>query len=215
MFIKIKPKCLICREKYIIYKYIFIIDICRKCFNNIINVRKFRKLNGILKEEHFVIYQNLNLINYKEPIDLVNFPLPHPYGNIIRTVDFVFGNFTLRLELSQEYICFKRNRIVNITDNILLYRDIYILNKTYEDIFNEVLYHRYYDVDSLFIQIFDNPDICFKTIDKYKKKLLDANIRLLRLYDKGEKKEILQNFANKFDEYFPFCEGQKVLYNSL
>jgi hypothetical protein len=207
MFIKRKQKCLICQERFIIYKYIFITDICKKCYNHTINIRTYRKLN--LKEENFAIYQNLNLVHYKEPVEFVHFVLPHPFGNIIRTAEFAFGNFVLKLELSQEHICYKRNRIVNITENILLYKDIYILNKTYEQIFNEVIYHRYYDVDSLFIQIFDNPDICFKAIDKYKKKLLDANIRLIRLYDDGKNKHILQNYADKFDEYFPFCHGQK------
>jgi hypothetical protein len=203
---KKKKKCLICRGELILYKNYFFTDICKKCFNNITNIRFYRKLN--INSDKFAIFQNNQLINYKEPIEFVHFVLPHPFGNIIRTVEFNYRGFKLKIELSQEHICYKRNRIINITDNIILYKDIYILNKTYEDIFNEVIYYKYYHADSLFIQIFDDPDVFFKNIDIYKIYLINSNIKLVRLYDSGKNKQILQNYADKFDEYYPFCTGQ-------
>lgn len=196
MFKKKKIKCRICKNLLIIHPLYFIKDVCINCYNYIINVNNFRKLN--LKDQNLMSY-----LLYE--IDFVYFVLPHPFGNIIRSIDTKCQKITLKIELSQEQISYKRNRIVNITDNILLYTHIHILNKTYEHIFNEILFDIYYDIDSLFIQIFDTSENCFKTIEKYKEYFaLNSNIRLFRLYDNGQNKSILQNYAKKFDECYPF-----------
>ena len=206
-----KKRCLVCFKVIKCYKYIYNIyfkDICSNCLDNCINIKYYRKLKK--NETNFIIYQNKEIINYAEPVCLTRFALYHPFGNVIRSVDLKFGHKTLRIELSQERIAYKRNRLINITNNILVYTHYYILNKDYDNIFDEVLYYNYNDVDTIFLQIYDTSKNCFSSIEKYQKLLVTkTNISLLRLYDEGINKNFLQDFANKFDEMYPFCTGQK------
>ena len=208
-----KKCCLICFKMIKHYKYIYntyFKNICCNCLGNCINIKHYRKIKR--NETNFIIYQNKEIINYVEPIYLTRFALYHPFGNIIRSVDLKFGYKTLRIELSQERIAYKRNRLINITNNILVYTHYCIFNKNYDNIFDEVLYYNYYDVDTIFLQIYDTSQHCFSSIEKYIKLLATkTNISLLRLYDEGINKDILQNFANKFDEFYPFCNGQIYL----
>jgi hypothetical protein len=218
LFGKNKKKCcLICFKVIKNYRYIYntyFNNICSNCFENCINFKHYRKLKK--HESNFVIYQNKDIINYTEPIYLTKFALYHPFGNIIRSVDLTYGYNTLKIELSQERIAYKRNRLINITDNILIYTHYYILNKTYDDIFEEILYYNYINIDTIFLEIFNtsyNTSYnCFTSIEKYKKIFATkTNISLLRLFNEGIDKNVLQNFANTFDEMYPYCNGQNIL----
>ena len=55
----------------------FLNDICKKCYNNTVNIRTYRKIN--IKDEKFAIYQNFNLIHDEDPKHVLVFGADHVY----------------------------------------------------------------------------------------------------------------------------------------